>query len=105
MYRATTPTHTFKLNIETDQLKTILVTYKQGNTTLEKRYENGTLPSGMTLSGKNVIVKLTQEETLMFDERQFARVQLRALSLAGDAYASQKFSLNVNGVFNEEILV
>lgn len=103
MYRVTTPTHTFKLPIDTSEFAEIQITYKQGNTTLIKHYQDGTLPSGMSFFEDEVILLLTQEET-----KQFApgpvNVQLRALTNSGRAFSSQIFRPMVNEVLNEEIL-
>lgn len=49
MYRATTPTHTFTLPIETSTCSEILVSYKQGSVTINKHYQDSTLPEGMSL--------------------------------------------------------
>jgi len=104
MYRATTPTTTFTLEVETSSLAQVLVTFKQDDVSLNKHYRNGTLPSGMTFDGKKVIVKLTQEESLLFDEGKQTYAQLRAKTLAGDAVATKKFPVNVHSSLNEEIL-
>ena len=104
MYRVTTPTHTFTLPIQTATCKEIQVTYKQGETTILKHYQNATLPSGMTLDGKNVIIKLTQEETKAFNARFGVVAQVRVLTNDDDAFASQIFTVSVNDVLNEEIL-
>ena len=104
MYRATTPLHTYKLPIQTDTCDVILVTYKQDETVVTKRYENGSLPDGMSLDGDKVIIKLTQEETLKFTENGPVSAQIRVLTENGDAFASRKFKLSVFDVHNEEIL-
>lgn len=103
MYRATTPTHTFTLPIETNTCSEILVSYKQNNTGLDKHYEDGTLPSGMTLDGKKVIVVLTQEETKLF-KKGIVEIQVRVLTNSGAALASQVFSVKVRDVINEDVL-
>lgn len=103
MYRVTTPTNTFTLPIDTSDCSKILLQYEQGKTKLTKIYENGVLPSGMTLDEEQVIQLLTQEETKAFKEG-FAFVQIRVLTNAGKSYASQTFKVNVNDVLNEEIL-
>ena len=104
MYRATTPVHTFTLPIETNTCKEIQVTYKQGNTMLVKHYQDQTLPEGMTLDGKKVIIKLTQEETLNFCSEKAAFVQVRVLTSDDSAYASERFKVSITNVLNEEIL-
>ena len=104
MYRVTTPTHTFKLPMETSTLLVIQVVYKQQKTKLKKQYQNNTLPDGMTLEGKNVVIRLTQEETKQFVADDYVKTQIRVLTNAGDAYASKTFSIYVNDVLDEEIL-
>lgn len=103
MYRATTPTHTFKLPIETNTCSEILVSYKQKDIALDKHYQDNLLPDGMTLNGKNVIIVLTQEETSSFKEGT-VMVQVRVLTNAGAVMASQIFKLFVTDVINEEVL-
>lgn len=104
MYRVTTPTYTFTLPIQTSACKEIQATFKQGKIDLEKHYENSTLPSGMTLNGKDVTIHLTQEETKAFDADHIVEAQIRVLTNEDEAYASQMFSVHVNDVLNEEIL-
>ena len=104
MYRATTPTHTFTLPIDTSTLSEILVSYKQGPVTLDKHYQDSTLPSGMTLDGEKVIVKLTQDETKLFRPNAQADVQVRVLTVSGDAHASKRFGITINSVINDEVL-
>ena len=103
MYRVTTPTHTFKLPIDTSEFAEIQITYKQGNVSLIKHYQDGTLPSGMSLNEKYVVILLTQEETKQFKIGP-VKVQVRALTNSGRAFASQMFKVNADEVLNEEIL-
>lgn len=103
MYRATTPTHTFTLPIATSTCSEIQVAYQQNDLTLVKHYQDGTLPSGMTLDGNSVIIILTQEETLAFSKGR-ASVQVRVLTNTGTVMASQKFSISIFDVINEEVL-
>lgn len=104
MYRATTPTHQFILPVDTSELKEIQITYKQGERTLVKHYQDGTLPDGMTLDGENVFIRLTQRETLLFKPGKSVKAQIRVLTDGNDALASQKFDIKLNDVLNEDIL-
>ena len=104
MYRVTTPTHTFTLPMNTQYLKEIQIMYKQGGLKIKKHYQDGKLPSGMTLDGKKVIIKLTQEETKQFDARGNVAIQVRVLTDDDDAFASQIFTLGIDEVLNEDIL-
>ena len=103
MYRVTTPTHTYTLPIETSTCKEILVSYKQNNVLIEKHYQDNTLPSGMTLDGKKVIINLTQAETKAFSSGSIS-AQVRVLTIADKAFASQTFTISNKNVINEEIL-
>lgn len=103
MYRATTPTHTFTLPMDTSNCLEILVTYKQGNVQLDKHYQDNIIPDGMTLDGADVSVRLTQQETLMF-KRDEVSAQVRVLTTQNQAMASQKFKIRVHDVLNEDIL-
>lgn len=103
MYRVTTPTHTFTLPIDTSTCSEILLTYEQGSVQLDKHYENNTLPDGMTLDGYNVVQVLSQAETAKFKEG-IVYAQVRVLTTAGKAYASQKFKIGVKETLNEDIL-
>ena len=104
MYRVTTPTHTFALPMQTSELAEIQIQYKQGSVSILKHYENGTLPSGMTLDGNKVYVRLTQEETKQFAPKPQASVQVRVLTNDNTALASQKFNIIIHNVLNEDIL-
>lgn len=103
MYRVTTPSYTFTLPSDTSQYSEIQVTLRQGCRQLVKHYQDGTLPSGMTLDGKDVVIELTQEETKKFAPGTFS-AQVRVLTPSGDSFASQIFTVMVNQVLNEEIL-
>lgn len=107
MYRVTTPTHTFTLPIQTNTCVKIQVTYRQLATKLSKIYQDQTLPSGMELDGKKVIVKLTQEETKAFnatDPENPVYAQVRAKTVGGDVFASQKFRVSLDDVLDDEVL-
>ena len=103
MYRVTTPTHTFTLPIDTGACSEILVSYRQKGVALDKHYQDGTLPDGMTLSGEMVVINLTQEETKQFTDGE-VKVQVRVLTTSGKAFASQKFRISARDVLNEVIL-
>lgn len=104
MYRVTTPIHTFTLPIDTATCKEIQVTYKQNKNELIKHYQGGVIPAGMTLNGKDVIIKLTQEESKAFTTGYGVNAQIRVLTTDNEVYASQIFTVVVEDVLNEEIL-
>ena len=104
MYRVTTAIHTFTLPEQAASYAEIQITYKQGATRIIKHAENGVLPSGMTFDDKDVIIKLTQDETKTFAANKAVDVQVRVLTTGGDAYASRIFKVKINDVLNDEVL-
>ena len=104
MYQATTPKHTFKLPIETDICTVIRVSYKQDDKMIIKKKQDGKQSDGMTLDGYNVIIKLSQEETLMFSTKKPVTVQIRAKTEDGDVYSSQQWNLGIDENQDKEIL-
>ena len=108
MYRVTTPTHIYTLPENANSYAEIQVTYRQKinghKVKIVKHYQDETTPDGMSFDGKNVIARLTQEETKQFGAEEPAHAQLRVLTSGGDSYTSQIFDIAVEQVLNEEIL-
>ena len=104
MYRVTTPTHTFTLPMSTSSLKEIQVTYLQGEVSLIKHYQDGIMPSGMSLDDDKVIIQLTQEETKLFAANKNISTQVRVLTNDNEAFASQLFIVEVDEVLSEDVL-
>lgn len=104
MYRATTPTHIFTLPEETDSYREIQVTYQQEGVILVKHYQDNTLPSGMSLEGSKVYIRLTQEETLAFNPKKGAKVQVRVMDFNSNVMASQKYPIAISTCLSEDIL-
>lgn len=103
MYTATTPRYVFRLPFNANQFDKIEVTCERSGTQIVKLYQNETLPDGMEFKDNLVIVQLTQEETLMFKNKESAIIQLRALI---DDYvcASAKYLIPISDSLSEEIL-
>ena len=104
MYRVTTPTHTFTLPIQTSTCKEVEVTYKQNDHVERFHYQDQTLPEGMTLDGKNVIIHFTQEQTKRFLPIYPIAAQVRVLTNDDEVFASQMFTLYIDDVLSERIL-
>lgn len=99
MIRATTPTHRFTLPFDYNTyVKKILITYSQsGEIVLEKK-END-----VQIDGNIVSYTLTQEETKLFSNG-YVSVQVRVLTLNNEALASEKYSMHIDNVLNDEVL-
>lgn len=99
MRRASTPKHTFTLPFETDQIKSLLLSYAQNDKELlSKRKED------CSLNGKEVVVRLTQEETKLFYEDLPVEIQMRVLTVAGDSIPSKVYEIPCEKVLNDEVL-
>ena len=81
MRKGTTPTHIFTIPTEiAETLSKIRVIYSQNNEIV--------LTKDTTEVGSEVKIRLTQEETLQFDHSKAVDIQVRALTLGGDALNS-----------------
>lgn len=112
MIRATTPKHSFIFEQDPSLFSRILITYVQGDTiVLEKE------KSDLTIEQKTnpkcgaiewvAWLRLTQEETKKFKATPGAQVkiQVRVLTNEGEALASDKKSISVQDVLNDEVLI
>lgn len=97
--RGTTPTHIFTLPFDTQAVKTVKVTYAHnGEIMLEKQTED------CTMQGNTVSVKLTQEETLLFDNNQLLQLQIRVLLYNGDALRSVIYHCHTGALLDDEVI-
>lgn len=99
MFRATTPQHIFTLPFDTGQLQKIRITYQQNGETVLQKTE-----ADCTLSGNEIKVVLTQEETLLFSADNRVSIQLRVLTTNGQVMASEIEKKSVKACLDEEVL-
>ena len=121
MIRATTPKHIFIFEVDPSEFKRILITYEQdGHIVMEKDQDDLTFESETDdETGETIYTawyRLSQEETAKFlPEQTFfgtrsekhtrVSVQVRVLTTSDEALASDKKTLNVQDVLNDEVLV
>lgn len=99
MNRGTTPTHTFTLPFDASILSQVRIIYAQmGRVVLVKTGED------VILSGNTVKTKLTQEETLSFNCAHPVEIQVRVLTLAGDAQNSDIIKVPVSRCLDNEVI-
>lgn len=111
MIRATTPKHVFVFDSDPSVYAKILITYVQnGCMVLEKvkddlTIEEFTSPCDNTTKYK-AWFRLTQEEANKFQAGpgKQVSVQVRVLTTANEAMASEKKTFNVQDVLNDEVL-
>lgn len=98
MIKGTTPSFTFKLPFNIELLSNAKVTLRQGEVILEKKLcDCATTENSLT-------VRLTQDETFMFDCKSVINVQLRVVTLNGDALATRVFDVYAKQCLDEEVL-
>ena len=111
MIRLTTPIQRFTFDTDPSVFASILITYKQeGQIIVEKTEEDLEMEFDNQKSVWNVWFRFTQEETKRFKSTEPpvkappVRVQVRVLTHEGEALASEKYTLSVEDVLNEEVL-
>lgn len=99
MIRGTTPQHTFLFPFDPATCSEIIVTYQQkGIDVLEKTLPDMTIDS----TANTVSYRLTQEETLGFDEG-FVRLQVKA-KVGNNVMASAIMNVPATEILNEEVI-
>lgn len=98
MKRGTTPTHTFTLPFDTSIISKCRVIYSQND-------DAKITKTDVTMSGNTVSVKLTQEDTFALECSKFVEIQLRVLTLGGEALNSDIIRVPVDRCLEDEVLV
>lgn len=97
--RGTTPTHIFKLPIDTNTIDQLRITYHQlGKTVLELTQEDVEIKEG------KISYTLTQEQSFQFTSGHNVDIQIKVLTTMGIVMASQIMSVSVDKVLNTEVL-
>lgn len=111
MIRATTPKQIFTFEVDPSEFKRILITYVQnGRIVMEKEKDDLTIEELTNAFGDRIgyaaWFRMTQEETKMFSagSGSMVTVQVRVLTSADEALASDKKSMSVQDVLNDEVL-
>lgn len=99
MIRGSTPTHVFRLPINTELIKALRITYVQKQKTVLEKTEQD-----VTMDGTTISLRLTQEETLAFNAECRVKIQLKVLTVNEEVLASRITEVFVEQVLNEEVL-
>lgn len=100
MFRGTTPTHTFEVDIDTNLIKTVKITYYQNDVEiLVKRTEDCTVGAGI------IQTKLSQEDTFLFNGNMPVMIYVRVLTINGDALITEPVVAAVRQCLDDEVLV
>ena len=108
MTRLTTPLHLFEFDTDPSEYRRLVITYAQGLRTVLEKEKDDLVITEETADGVTkwtAELRLTQEETKRFLPRDGeVRLQVRALTAAGEALASGIMKLTLEDVLNEEVL-
>lgn len=85
MVRGTTAVNTFRLPVPADMIKAIELNYEQGGKLVLCKNKL----DDFTLTGTKAEVELTQEETLLFSDKQNVEIQMRVLTTEDKAIGSR----------------
>lgn len=107
--RGTTVTHTFTVPFTSEDVKTLIITYQQGDIVIEKTNDDVVYDD----ENKTLTVVLAQEETLrfMYSENPYDRtkniiqVQMRVKYNDGTVYSGQIIKERLEDVLNQEIIL
>lgn len=89
---------TIKTPVDPSSYSAILVTFKQGEISVQKELND------LTLTSTSVIVKLTQAETALFEARKNVHLQIRCYASTYDAPGSKIWDLKVEDALDDEVL-
>lgn len=99
MVQGSTPLHTFVLPFSTDIIHAVRVSYEQKKKiVLSKETED------ISKEGNTLALRLTQEETLLFDHSVPCRIQLHVLTTAGDALPSKPKTVPVHILLDKRVI-
>lgn len=99
MIRGTTPTHTFVLPIQRDLVKKLRIIYAQRDNVLFVKEMDECIWEENT-----VIVKLTKEDTFLFELDCPVQIQIRILTQTDDSIASDIKLVSVDKCLEDEVL-
>lgn len=102
MIRGTTPTHYFKIKndkLDTSTLIKINVLYGQDDELLFKKKT-----ADCRLEDNTIIVKLTRKESLKFNHKKAAQIQVIAETIDGDVIETTVMSVGVDKLLDDGVL-
>lgn len=99
MYRGTTPTNTFNVDIDLTDAEVIYITYQQRNSTVIERSTDE-----IDITSTALTVQLTQEETLRLAANISVAIQIRARFSDGTAVASNIIQTEVQTVLKSGVI-
>ena len=100
MMPGTTPIHLFNLPFDTAMVDKVKITYLQNDKEVLTKSK-----ADCKLEGKTISVTLTQEDTFRFKPKEEVEIQIRVLTLGGEALGSIPIKVGVSKCLDDEVLV
>ena len=105
MRQGTTPTHTFKLPFDAQEVNSIEATYAQhDDRTQQDKVLMRKIIDGSAMDGSKARITLTQTETFDFEADKLGMVQLRAFMKTGAVYGTRVYLFKVEKSLSREVL-
>lgn len=98
MFRGTTPTFTFSLPIDTDQIAEAWITIKQANILINKTLAD------CEVAETSLSVTLSQEETLSLSSGFQTCIQLRVLLNSSTALATPIYTVDTQQILKDGVI-
>ena len=99
IFQGSTPTNEFTMPFPAEAIEKVIISYEQNDTVvLEKHTED------ITISDYLLAVKLTQEETLKFEEDKLVAIQIKVKTTDGEVIPSEKIYDHIADVINKELI-
>lgn len=99
MIRGTTPTHEFTIPFDVGNVAKVRIIYAQRGDVKFVKTE-----ADCVMKDKTISVRLTQEDTLSLVDGCCVDIQIRVLTTADEAFASQPMKATVCACLEEEVL-
>ena len=97
--RGTTPTHTFTLPIPLEGFKVIRIIYSQNDKVIVRKDKGD-----CEVEGNKIVTRLTQRETLRFDDKEKVEIQIRFLTYDGEASKTEIKTTSATRCLDDEVL-
>lgn len=99
MVQGSTPLHSFVLPFSTELIAAVRVAYEQ-----KKKIVLVKETQDVMMQDHVIGLRLTQEETLLFDPLVSARIQLHILTTGGDALPSRPVTVPVHILLDKRVI-
>lgn len=99
LIKGTTPTHVFKVPLESAQIQNVEITYSQSD---EEAFRKGV--SDCVIEDYKISVQLKQEDTLKLNHKKKVQIQIRVRTVNGEVMSSRVIQREVEQCLSGEVL-